>query len=119
MQNKWKVRKYDLWVTECADGKYCIINDANQVVKRGFESFDTALQEAAQHGKMLGVHISKTNAPKYIRVKGQLYIRTAAKKSDLEVMAADFGVPPEKVADLKKYKDERGVSFYDAISEKI
>ncbi len=53
---------------------------------------------------------------KYIKHNGSLYALAEDKKdpySPTEVMAAEFGIPPEAVEDLKKYKDDSGMSILD------
>lgn len=117
MGNRWKVKAFDLWVTSCDTDKYCVIDENKNILMRGFASFDAALDAAVKHEDTLNVHISKTaSAPNYIRVKGQLYKKAETMKSDLEVMAADFGILPEHLNDLKKYTDDTGLSLYDAVA---
>jgi len=57
---------------------------------------------------------------KYIKHNGSLYVMAEEAKekeySDAAVMAADFGIPPEDLEDLKKYKDDSGVSIFDLAS---
>ena len=66
--------------------------------------------------------------PTHIRVNGHLY-RRADEGPEAEgaipepmspeaVLAADFGIPPDQVEDLKGIKDQSGVSIYDIIKMK-
>jgi len=74
--------------------------------------------ETGRSGDQIVVKASYT--PKYIRHKSALYVKAEDAKeneySDAAVMAADFGIPPEDLEDLKKYKDDSGVSIFDLAS---